>query len=194
MKAAVTATSLLAVLLLTSCGKSQSTGGSSVGSGAPIGGSPLAGDIVQQTFDERVTSIDAAIPLATKVDTLLGTAKSGVRIIGWFSGQAPIRIDVEETNDGARAGLYRYYYENGGLVATFLDFWEERSGQRRHMVSRAVYGTDRRMHGLEMTVDGQIVHPPPAEWPALASMQTMLEADHRETLTRIARREGKIPL
>lgn len=70
-----------------------------------------------KTFESTVPSIDAALPLATMVDTVFRKGEDVVTSRAWFSGRQPVCIKLWLTQSGDTVSTDFFYYQQGRVTA-----------------------------------------------------------------------------
>ncbi len=141
--------------------------GSSGGSGAPAS-SPAASAREQayhEMFEQTIPSIEAALPLAQRVDsTVVGHDGGEFHAIAWFSDQAPAALNEFLVEQGETTSVDHFYYTHGRLAAwTKQLHWLPTERGWPHRVSvRAMFGADGRVSDVHTLRDGRPWTMPPA--------------------------------
>jgi len=143
-----------------------------------------------EMFEQTVPSIEAALPLATVVDSVIRRDAEEFVSRAWFSGGKPICMEVALIENGDTTSTDHYYYQRGRFAAWFKTIhWRKgEPGWPHHVEARALIGSNRKPRWVEMTKDGRAV---PLDSPLASTLMGMafeMESGMREILARKASR------
>jgi hypothetical protein len=144
----------------------------------------------REMFEQTVPSIDAALPLATVVDSVI--RKDGEEFVSraWFSEGQPVCMKVFLIESGDTTAADHFYYQRGRLAAWFktLHWRKGEPGWPHHVAARALIGPNGKPRRVVMWKDGQVV---PVDSPMASTiirMSAEMESGLREILARKASR------
>lgn len=152
-------------------GEARGTGGSATTSDTGEGGANAAhGPAFREVFDQVVPSIEAALPLAERVDSsLTGHNGDTFHATAWFSNHAPVALVVFLIQSGDTTSDERYYYQQGRLVAWTkrLHWLRTQVGWPHRMTAEATIGLDGHVTEVHARRDDR-------EFPAASQLVTTL--------------------
>jgi hypothetical protein len=144
----------------------------------------------REMFESTVPSIEAALPLAMRVDSSLVMDTRVFTARAWFSGGQAACMKVFQIERGDTTSADSYYYEKGRLVAwvSTMHRPEDPPGRRGGVV-RALIGPDGRARRTDFIVGGVLMPPNPRLTPDVVRFMTAeLDTGLRAMLTRKASR------